>query len=211
MVVGDEDRPAALARRPRDRDVAAEIDEDAGAGRPVRGLGSPVCGQCLRGRTEVDRDPGGDADPPPLVVDLDPPPARRRDCRDLGRLAAGDDDREVAVPAKRVQRGAHGRVDVTAGGGRRADASVERLPQQRTRSNPAAAGVAQAHHLGVGPEAAAGLVDRPQLVEEEVEGLREQGGLGHDQLRRRAERVQAGGAVRSDLDGVHGPHSSRRF
>ena len=100
MVVGDEDRPAALGRRPRDGEVAAEVDEDAGSRSRGTRLRGAVGGERLGRGAEVDLDAGGHADTPVLVVDLDAPPARGRNELDVHGLAAGHDDARSPRPSR---------------------------------------------------------------------------------------------------------------
>ena len=63
-VLGDEDPPAAVGRRARDGDVAAERDEDAAAAHRVRcaRLGGEIGGERLARRTQVDLDAARDPD-----------------------------------------------------------------------------------------------------------------------------------------------------
>ena len=103
VVVGDAARPAARRRRARDRDVAAEADEDAAPARCGRRARGAVGGERLGGRAEIELDPRGTRTVARGVeLDLRPAgaalgPARKR------VPSAGRTSRKVAVVAGEAQ------------------------------------------------------------------------------------------------------------
>ena len=135
----------------------------------------------------------------PSSID-DRPPAGGRDDLEALALGARDEDREVAVPAEAGQRAADRRVDVAVGELRGAERDRERLGEQRARLERLPARAVERSQLGVVPEAAAGEVDRGQLVLDRGDGRVERGRIGDADLGGRAERVERPGRDRHAHD-----------
>src|SRR5581483_3967812 len=182
VVVGEQDRPSAGGDVAPQRDVAAERDEGACAARGARRAGGEVGRERLGGRAQVELHARGNAHRAPLLAELDLAPAPG------GR----EGDAERAVVAGEAERAADGRVDETAGGGRRAERGAEGAEEHAADRRLAPGGRVQPRELGVGAEPAAGAVDLAEQALDGGAGGGERLRLGCAHGRRRAEGAEAG-------------------
>ena len=164
MIVGQADRPSGGGRVPCDRNVPAEADDDAVIRCLCCGASRAIRRQSLRGRAEVELDPGGNPGLPAFAVDFDPSPGSGRCGGDVDEVAVAQaDERERAVVARQPKCLADGGVDRSAGGRGRSQGNLERVQEVWADLHLFAGGPVQADELGVVAKAAAGAVDRLEL------------------------------------------------
>jgi len=166
VVVGHADLPALARRLPADRDVTAEAHEHAATcevGRPRR---DAVGGERLGRGAEVQPDAARRTQRALLGVPLQPSPAGRRTGLCDGLVVVADLG-EVAVVAQRANGPADRRVNGAVGQLGRAERNGDRLGEQRPHLDGGPACGVHAGDLRIGAEAAAGRVDRGQLLDQD--------------------------------------------
>ncbi len=161
--------------------------------------GGPVRGPGLGRGAEIQVHAAGQGQQPRLLVEPDLAPAGHRPDGEPDRRAHGGQQREVTVVAEGGHRVGHGRVHVPVRHPGRAQRHRDRLREQRADLHGAGlvrcwlvrcwlvrcwlvpAVRAEPHQLGVGPEAAAGLVHRGQVGLEEAAALGQLARVGDQQ------------------------------
>jgi hypothetical protein len=177
------DGPAAVGRRARDREVAPEVHERAGAER--RDLGRDAVGRPgLGGGAEVELDTGRKGRH--VAVEAHVAPRVRAQRQGHRGRAVLRQVGEGAVVAGRPQRPAQRRHDEAVG----LLGDVERGAQRAGQHRAHAGAATQPHQLRVGPEAAAGEVEGGELGPHDQLGVVEQGRLGHEDVHVGADRAE---------------------
>ena len=188
VVVGDTQGPAVAGGRTGDGQITAEGHEHAGAAGLLDEARAAVGGIGLGDRSQVELDPGREGHGAAPAVELDAPPAGGGNDADAGTRAAGAHEREVAIPAERAHRAADGGIDVAAGRGGRSERDGKHVAEERADRDRPPGRAVQPGELGVVAEAAAGEIERPQLVGHERSGLVERVRLRDGDLREHADR-----------------------
>ena len=190
MVVGHPNQPAVSGRRPRAREVPAEVDEHAAPRGARCGLCAAIGRERLRRGAEVEHDACWHADRAGGGIAIDHAPARSADRPQ--RLRRGADGIEVAVVAGQHERAADRGIDVAVGEARGAQRCPHRLDEQRAHGDrPAARGV-DAGELAVGAKAAACQIDRVELARDRCAGARQRRRAIGEHNRRRPQRPPRG-------------------
>ncbi len=114
-------------------------------------------------------------------------PPRHGPDHEVDRGAIGRDQGEVTVVAGRDDGLPDGGVDVAPGQLGRPERNRHRLGQQRAHRDRPAVGLIELGQLGVGPEPAAGGVQRGQVGFEQGAGGVQRAGFGDGQMHQAAE------------------------
>ncbi len=167
--VGQPDRPSFGRGVARDGDVATQAHEHAAAGGLRGRAGSAIGREGLGGGAQIQPDAGRDAHARGGRVQLHRAPTGGRH-RQAGRRPERGERREVPVVPHPDQRRAHGGIDVAVREDGRAQRHGDGLHQQGRHPDPEAGRGVHAFEVGVGPEAAAGEVDRLQFADDGSHG-----------------------------------------
>ena len=159
-----------------DGDVAAEADQHANSRRDCSRPSRPIGGQRLRGRAEIELDARRNTDRAMIRIELDGSPAGDRPkARPEASAVTKQYLRERAVIAGAAEVGPDGRVDEPARAFRDRKSDLHREEEQRADLDLLTGEPVQLAQLGIGPEAATGVVECLHLCFQDASSLGKRG------------------------------------